>query len=100
MEEIYILSLFIFGYNISGFVKIFKMFQVPSGRIYSSCKTTDKDDNIHRSLAKNSLKITSIQNPSPIPASFTPQHQKWLPYQILGGETVKNVQTDLQTTEI
>ena len=27
-------------------------------------------------------------------------HHKWLPYQILGGKTVKNVQRGPQTTEI
>ena len=27
-------------------------------------------------------------------------HHKWLPYQILGGKTVKNVPVDPKTTEI
>ncbi len=34
---------------------------------------------------------------------FTPitdNYHKWLPYQILGGKTVKNVQISPQTTEI
>ena len=31
---------------------------------------------------------------------YSSNHQKWLPYQILGGNTVKNVQIDPQTTDI
>ena len=31
---------------------------------------------------------------------LSPNHHKWLPYEILGNKTVKNVQIDPQTTEI
>ena len=59
-----------------------------------------KDDNIHRSSAKDSLKSLNIQN-LPIPATFIPLIcQKWLPYQILGGgKPVKNVQIDPRKME-
>ncbi len=31
---------------------------------------------------------------------YSCNHQKWIPYQIIGGKTVMNVQIDTQTTEI
>ena len=49
----------------------------------------------HRRSANYSLKSFKIQTP-PIPNifNFTSHHHKWLPYQILGGKTLKNVQID------
>ncbi len=49
-----------------------------------------------------SLKSNKIQNLQLIPSSFTPATiiNGWLPYQILGGKTVTNVQIDPQTIEI
>ena len=51
----------------------------------------------------NNLKTTEIW-PTQILTIFgvfsVKRHKKWLPYQFLGGKTVKNVQIDPETTEI
>ena len=62
----------------------------------------NKENNIHRSSAKNSLKSLKMQNsPGAHNSHFHSFNQrKWLPYKILGGKPVKNVKIDPQTTEI
>ena len=64
----------------------------------------NKDENIHKSLAKNSLKSQQQQKSEP-PGTDTgyfhsSNHLKLIPYQILGGKTKNNVKIDSQTKEI
>ena len=47
--------------------------------------------------SKNHLKL---ETPTDTEIFHSCNHNKWLPYQIVGGETVKNVQIDPKTTEI
>ncbi len=54
------------------------------------CGLQNKVDNIHR----------SSKTPTYTGHFHSSSHQKWLPYPILGGQTVKNVQSDPQTTDI
>ena len=46
------------------------------------------------------LTRTTEDKMQPLSLNMGMCHQKWLPYKILGGKTVKNVQFDPQTTEI
>ncbi len=48
----------------------------------------------------SSLKTLLIKKNIPHGYFHSCNHKKWLPYQILGGKTVKNVQIDLQTMKI
>ena len=44
--------------------------------------------------------LKSLKNPPLKTREYAMKHQKWLPYKILGGKTVKNVQIDSQKMEI
>ena len=57
----------------------------------------NKDDNIYRGSAKNSLRSLKIQNSLLAPGIFTHSTRQ---LQVVGGQTMKNVQIDPQTTEI
>ncbi len=59
-----------------------------------------KTNKVHRTT-EDQLTFSQITKPFTDTGHFhSCNHQKWLPYQILGGKTVKSVQIDPQTTDL
>ncbi len=54
----------------------------------------------HKDACEMLILTNKAKNTTKAHLFHSSNHHKWLPYQILGGKTKKNVQIDSQTTDI